>query len=106
MNRRGFIKLLLPAVGAVAVAPELIAEIWTPRRTIFLPPPGGWSLVWRDKTLGGYFYSQKLSNVLRMNVQPLVRFRQGGLVVPEKFTWDVYSDFTVGSHHALGTKRR
>ena len=32
--------------------------------------------VWAVNSLGGYLYSRQLSNVLRMNVQPLVKFRQ------------------------------
>jgi hypothetical protein len=40
MNRRGFFGLVA-ASAAVVVAPEL-AELLVPRRTIFLPPAGGW----------------------------------------------------------------
>jgi hypothetical protein len=44
MNRRGFFKAL--GFGAAAVAAGSIAlldeEIWTPSRTFFLPPAGGW----------------------------------------------------------------
>lgn len=29
--------------------------------------------VWAVNSLGGYFYSRQLSNVLRMNVQPLTK---------------------------------
>jgi N4-gp56 family major capsid protein len=52
-------------------------------------------------TLGGYFYSRQLSNVLRMNVQPLTKFRQfadvhdaaqQGKRKGNTFTWDVVSD--------------
>lgn len=32
--------------------------------------------VWAVNSLGGYMYSRQLSNVLRMAVQPLVKFRQ------------------------------
>ena len=32
--------------------------------------------VWAVNSLGGYLYSRQLSNVLRANVQPLVKFRQ------------------------------
>lgn len=57
--------------------------------------------VWAVNTLGGYFYSRQLSNVLRMNVQPLVKFRQfadvhdisqQGRKKGDIFTWDVVSD--------------
>jgi hypothetical protein len=32
--------------------------------------------IWATNSLGGYMYSRQLSNVLRMAVQPLVKFRQ------------------------------
>jgi hypothetical protein len=38
MNRRGFFKALTGTVALAAVLPE----IWTPTKTIFLPPRGGW----------------------------------------------------------------
>ena len=37
MNRRGFLATLGLAAGALA-----IPELWTPKRTFFLPPRGGW----------------------------------------------------------------
>lgn len=57
--------------------------------------------VWAVNSLGGFFYSRQLSNVLRMNVQPLVKFRQfadvhdisqQGKKKGDTFTWDVVSD--------------
>jgi len=57
--------------------------------------------VWAVSSLGGFFYSRQLSNVLRMNVQPLVKFRQfadvhdasqQGKKKGDTFTWDVVSD--------------
>lgn len=57
--------------------------------------------VWALNSLGGYFYSRQLSNVLRMNVQPLVKFRQfadvhdasqQGKKKGDIFTWDVVAD--------------
>jgi N4-gp56 family major capsid protein len=57
--------------------------------------------VWAVNSLGGYMYSRQLSNVLRMNVQPLVKFRQftdvrdasqQGKKKGDTFTWDVFSD--------------
>src|ERR1700758_1838385 len=57
--------------------------------------------VWAVNSLGGSFYSRQLSNVLRMNVQPLVKFRQfadvhdisqQGRKKGDIFTWDVVSD--------------
>ena len=32
--------------------------------------------IWVTNSLGGYMYSDQLSKVLRMAVQPLVKFRQ------------------------------
>ena len=62
--------------------------------------------VWAVNSLGGYMYSRQLSNVLRMAVQPLVKFRQfadvrdasqQGKKKGDIFTWDVFSDVaTVG----------
>lgn len=57
--------------------------------------------VWAINSLGGYLYSRQLSNVLRMAVQPLVKFRQfadvhdisqQGKKKGDSFTWDVVSD--------------
>jgi N4-gp56 family major capsid protein len=57
--------------------------------------------VWAVNSLGGYMYSRQLSNVLRANVQPLVKFRQfadvhdisqQGKKKGDTFTWDVFSD--------------
>ena len=57
--------------------------------------------VWAVNSLGGYMYSRQLSNVLRMAVQPLVKFRQfcdvrdasqQGRKKGDVFTWDVFSD--------------
>jgi len=59
------------------------------------------SQVWAVAADGGYMYSDELSNVLRMKLQPMVRFRQHcdakdatdkGLNKGDKFYWDVYSD--------------
>jgi len=33
--------------------------------------------VWSINSLGGYFYSRQLSNVLRMTVQPLTKLTLG-----------------------------
>lgn len=57
--------------------------------------------VWAVAADGGYMYSDELSDVLRMKLQPMVRFRQHcdakdatdkGLNKGDKFYWDVYSD--------------
>jgi len=57
--------------------------------------------VWSVSADGGYMYSDQLSNVLRMQVQPQIRYRQHcdakdamskGLSSGELFNWNVYSD--------------
>lgn len=57
--------------------------------------------VWAVNSLGGFMYSRQLSNVLRMAVQPLVKFRQfadvrdasqQGKKKGDIYTWDVFSD--------------
>jgi N4-gp56 family major capsid protein len=56
--------------------------------------------VWGVNSLGGFMYSPELSNVLRMAVLPVVKFRQfcdakdatdKGLQRGDKFSWNVYS---------------
>jgi N4-gp56 family major capsid protein len=60
--------------------------------------------IWSVAAEGGYFYSDELSNTLRMQVQPLTKFRQlcdaedgsqKGLNRGDAFHWNVYS--TVGT---------
>ena len=57
--------------------------------------------VWAVNTSGNYMYADELSDVLRMAVQPLVKFRQfcdakdftqKGLNKGEAFHWNIYSD--------------
>lgn len=57
--------------------------------------------VWVTNSMGGYMYSANLSKVLRMSVQPLVKFRQfadvkdaavQGKKKGEAFHWNIYSD--------------
>ena len=55
--------------------------------------------VWGTNTLGGYMYTDELSDVLRIALQPLMRFRQHSFVEDAKgknagdeFHWNVYSD--------------
>lgn len=57
--------------------------------------------VWATNSLGGYMWSANLSKVLRMSLQPLVKFRQfadikdaalAGKKKGEKFQWNTYSD--------------
>lgn len=61
--------------------------------------------VWAVSALGGFMYSDELSNVLRTALQPVVRFRQfcdakdatqKGLNRGENFNWNIYSDVTDG----------
>jgi N4-gp56 family major capsid protein len=61
--------------------------------------------VWAVSALGGYMYSDELSNVMRTALQPVVRFRQfcdakdatkKGLNRGDIFHWNVYSDIAVG----------
>ena len=57
--------------------------------------------IWVTNSLGGYMFSENLSKVLRMAVQPLVKFRQfadvkdaaiEGKGKGQTFNWNVYSD--------------
>lgn len=57
--------------------------------------------LWATNSLGGYMYSERLSKVLRMAVQPLCKFRQfadvkdaavQGKKKGDVFHWNVYSD--------------
>jgi hypothetical protein len=56
--------------------------------------------IWGVNALGGYMFSTELSNVLRMAVLPVVKFRQfldardatdKGLQRGDQFNWNVYS---------------
>lgn len=56
--------------------------------------------VWSVSADGGYMYSDQLSDTLRIEVKPMIRYRQhcdakdamsNGLGEGEKFTWNVYS---------------
>lgn len=54
--------------------------------------------VWATNTLGGYMYSDQLSDVLRLALQPLMRFRQHcaiesavGKNKGQTFHWNIYS---------------
>lgn len=61
--------------------------------------------VWSVNTLGGFMYSDQLSNVLRMQLLPTVKFRQfcdakdateKGLHTGQLFTWNTYSRVVTG----------
>jgi N4-gp56 family major capsid protein len=68
--------------------------------------------VWAVNSLGGFMYSRQLSNVLRMAVQPLVKFRQfadvrdasqQGKKKGDLFTWDVFSDVATAGGNLVET---
>lgn len=61
--------------------------------------------VWAVDTLGGFMYSDELSNVLRTALQPMCRWRQfcdakdatdKGLGRGDLFSWNIYSDVEEG----------
>jgi N4-gp56 family major capsid protein len=61
--------------------------------------------VWSVSALGGYMYSDELSNILRTSLQSVVKFRQfcdakdatdKGLGRGETFSWNTYSDVVTG----------
>jgi hypothetical protein len=121
VDRRHFLQLLLPAAGAVVLAPELL-ELLAPKRTIFLPPR--WDHYENIRIYSGSVQSSDIERQLadRMKqdivrhidqlawshfndtITPLARFKLGaGAIVPHNSTWNVYSDW---SPHALATPRR
>lgn len=66
--------------------------------------------VWNVDTLGGYMYSDQLSDVLRMDLLPTVKFRQfcdakdgtdKGLHAGELYNWNVYSMVEKGGGQLL-----
>lgn len=63
--------------------------------------------VWAVNTLGGYMYSEQLSDILRMAVQPIVKFRQfcdakdgteKELHTGDQFRWNIYSNVATGGN--------
>lgn len=61
--------------------------------------------VWNVNTTGGYMSAKNLSNIMRMAVQPMVKFRQfcdvkdaafQGKNKGERFNWNVYSNVATG----------
>ena len=61
--------------------------------------------IWAVSALGGYMYTDELTNVLRTAIQPVVRFRQfcdakdatdKGLGKGQAFNWNVYKDVQDG----------
>jgi len=69
--------------------------------------------VWGVAADGGYMYSDELSSILRMEVQPQIRYRQHcdakdamdkGYSAGDKYHWNVYSDVAVqGTELTEGT---
>lgn len=68
--------------------------------------------VWVTSTLGGYMYSDNLSNVLRYSLQSLVKFRQfadvkdaavQGKGKGDTFHWNIYSDVATQGSTLLET---
>lgn len=68
--------------------------------------------LWSVNTLGGYFYSQNLSNELRNAVQPSTKFRQfadvkdatqQGKKKGDIFTWDVVGNISRGNRSLVET---
>jgi hypothetical protein len=52
LTRRGFLGFLAGAVAAAPAAVALAEELVTPKRTIFLPPRGGWR--WGEEVMAQY----------------------------------------------------
>lgn len=84
MNRRNFLSSFISV--PVVVAGIGIEGLLAPRRTIFLPPRGGWRCVQLN---GGYFYSRELVRKWNEGVTPLVRFVNAPPVTLG-YAWDVY----------------
>lgn len=91
LARRNFLRqtgqmLALPL--AASLGADQLIELLRPKRTIFLPPPPP---VWAVPSLGGYFYSRQLADVLLMNIQPIARFREGSGKPIANLTWNVHA---------------
>jgi hypothetical protein len=78
MNRRGFLGVLAGAAAAIAV-PELLI----PKRSFFLPPPGGWRPSDLTSLAQGRRYAEALARSLvhtkyvhRANVLNAIPFRE------------------------------
>src|SRR5574343_1421611 len=66
--------------------------------------------IWATNSLGGFMYSDNLSEELRMAVQPMVKFRQfcdvkdaafQGKKNGDTFHWDVYQDVATAASSSL-----
>ena len=63
MNRRQFLRVVLPGAAVAALLPP---TIWTPKRTFFLAPKSGWpSDVWYIRILDEAGYE----NFVRLDVK-------------------------------------
>lgn len=69
--------------------------------------------LWAVTTLGGFMYSEQLSDVLRMAVQPIVKFRQfcdakdgteKELHTGDQFRWDIFSNVQTGGNQLNETQ--
>jgi hypothetical protein len=65
--------------------------------------------LWGVNSLGGYCYSLELSNIVRSEVQPLLKFRQfcdaldftdKGLHTGQTFSWNAYAECGAAGHYA------
>jgi hypothetical protein len=65
MNRRGFFGLLAGAAAATIALPDI--ELLVPKRTIFLPPAGGW--VRGNQLLTVKYIAEEALRVLTMNIE-------------------------------------
>lgn len=68
--------------------------------------------LWVVNALGGYMYSDELSDTLRCDLQPVVKFRQlcdaddatdKGLNRGDAYNWNVYSDVVTGGNDLVET---
>ena len=67
--------------------------------------------VWNTDTLGGFMYSDELSDYLRTELQPMSRFRQfcdikeaKGKNKGDLFNWNIYSDVADDGNTILETE--
>ena len=81
-ERRDFLKLIGAGAAACMVAPAILSE--TSTSDDFIDPPSmdeitetsGGMQRWGNSDLGGYLYSEKLSDHLRAQLQPIANFKR------------------------------
>lgn len=70
--------------------------------------------VWNTDSLGGYMYSEELSDVIRMALQPMSRFQQHcdaqdftdkGYGKGDLYTWNIYSDVSTQGTRLTETEK-